>query len=142
MTTDQINTTLDFYDVVNFHKIIDLTTSRVEAGRVNAEIYCKQFNKKLTRRVLDYFERDCADFHKVRDLIEKIPGNDFQKVLNIYRELHKATHSDWRSALETGLLYKAQETEGHYTDTPYIYSDPIAVQIREEGINKFNFETV
>jgi hypothetical protein len=117
---------------------IDLTKSREEVGLQMANNYKQQFNKKLTEKVKDYFVRDAGAYHRVRDVLEKIKTDDFEDVLKVFKQLYPIASNDWKSALKTGLVITAGKREGNYNNTPHIYNDEWATEIREKGINFVN----
>lgn len=129
--TENTTTYIEYWDVFNTHKILDLTKSRQQNGQQNAERFCKKLNKRLTPKILDMFVNDCSDYHKVRDILENIDTTNFNDVVEKYKELRPLIDPTWLNALQCGLKIKAGETEGHYTDTPYIFTDEVATALRE-----------
>jgi len=114
---------------------IDLTKSREEVSLDFAKKYAANNNKRLTDKVKDYFKTSSDIYWRVRDLIERIETDDFEKVLKVFAYLYPQAHRDWKSALHMGLINKAKSREGNYADKPYIYNHPMAIALREKGIN-------
>lgn len=116
--------------------VIDLTKSRQEHAKQMAQNYAKQFKKRVTPRSIEYFETDAGAYHKVRDILETIPTTNFSDVVAKFKELYPLASDDWKRALRTGLVIKADKKEGNYSNGAYIYNDDLATRIREAGINK------
>lgn len=117
---------------------IDLTKSRQEVALDYAKKYAESKNGRVTEKTKKYFDTSSDIFWEVRNLIEKIDTNDFDEVLKVFAYLYPKSHKDWQSALHMGLIYKAKSHEGNYADKPYIYNHPMAIQLREKGINFSN----
>lgn len=117
---------------------IDLTKSRREHAQQMAKSYALEHKKRVTERVIESFERDSGAYHRVRALLEDIQTRNFNDVVEKFKELYPHASDDWKSALRTGLVIKAQEREGHYADNPYVFNDDLAVAIREAGLNRLS----
>ena len=115
---------------------IDLTKSRREHAEQMAKNYALENKKRVTERIIESFERDSGAYYRVRDILEKIDTRDFNDVIKKFKEYYPYASEDWKSALKTGLVIKADEKEGHYSNGAYIFNDPMATRIREAGINK------
>ena len=133
------STIIPYDDIITHTKgEIDITKSREEFAKEMAENYAKQSGKKVTRKTIDYFEKDPSAFWDVRNILEDIKTENFNDVVRVFKELYpKASEGvyGWQSALKTGLVVKAKDTEGNYAGKPFIYNDALAVRIREAGIN-------
>lgn len=115
--------------------VIDLSKSREEFGKEMAKNYALENKKRVTPRMIENFTSDAGAYHRVRDILEGIKTNNFNDVIKVFKEVYPKASKDWRSALVTGLVIKAKEREGNYSDKPFIYNDEIAEGIREKGIN-------
>jgi hypothetical protein len=114
---------------------IDLTKSRDDFAKEFAELYGKQNKKRVTPKTIEYFRNDSGSYHTVRYVLEDIETNDFNDVISVFKKVYPIASNDWKEALRTGLLVKAEKREGNYYNKPYIYNEPIAVKIREARLD-------
>jgi len=128
---------LQYTDVTGYKTVIDLTKSREQYWIDNAPgIYGKRaLNKKI-----DFRSFTIGEVHAVRNILEMMKTDNFDDVVRKYRELYPHAHPDWQSALEIGLVVKAKDRD--HTEAPYYFNDPLAVMLREQGINFFNFDSL
>lgn len=132
----EINTTIPYQEFISHvNGEIDLTKSRDEHAMMMAKNAAKQLNKRVTKRLIEYYRSDSGAFHKVRDILEDMNTRNFNDVVEKFKKIYPLASSDWRSALRTGLVIKAESKEGNYTDGEYIFQDDLAKQIREAGLN-------
>lgn len=135
----EITTIIPYTDLITGTKgTIDLTKSREYFGTEMAKAYAHQNNKRVTPNVINSFTTDSGAYHRIRDILENIKTTDFNDVVKAFKELYPKSSKDWKSALETGLVIKAGEREGHYADRPFIFTDALSERIREVGINFIN----
>ena len=115
--------------------VIDLSKSREDLGKEMAKNYALENKKRVTPRMIENFTSDAGAYHRVRDILEGIKTTNFNDVIKVFKEVYPKASTDWKGALKTGLVIKAKEREGNYSDTPFIYNDALAEGIREKGIN-------
>jgi len=125
----------NYTDVFNNTYVINLSDSRDNFAKQAAAAYCKQFKKRITPQIIQYFERDSGAYHHVRDLLEDIKSDNFNDVLSEFKKLYPLCSRDWQSALKCGLLVKAGEKVGNYSNGEYIYHDATAKLIRSHTLN-------
>lgn len=124
---------------LNYHDrnmVFDISMERNEVAETLAEQEAKKFNKRITKNLIESIYSSPYAFWSVRDLIEKLPTTNFQEVLNTFRKLYPLASSEFKSALETGLKFKAQSKVDNIVGNPYIYDDPDASAIRDLPLNQ------
>lgn len=114
---------------------IRLSETREEFAAKMAENYCKQFNKKKTAKVLEYFASDAGAYHAVRNILEDIKTDNFKDVLDVFNRCYPEASQDWKSALKCGLIVTAGKKVGNYSNGEYIFNSPIAQELRTAGLN-------
>ncbi len=114
---------------------IDLSHSRLQCAQAMANAAKKTYPNKRVDSLVNYFLNDSGMFHAVRDIIEDIKTDDFRQVTAKFTEVYPQLSQDWKQALKTGLSIKAGAKVGNYSDGAYIYTDSVAQEIREAGIN-------
>jgi len=117
---------------------LDITKSRHEFAKAAAEQYVKDAStkrKKVTPKVIEFFEHDAGAYHAVRDIIESVVVGErsnpetFDKAVEVFKKYYPLASNDWKAALETGLLVKAGDRQ--YASSPYYFTQPLAEEIRE-----------
>lgn len=117
---------------------LDITKSRHEFALAAAEKYVKDPStkrKKVTPKVIEFFEHDAGAYHAVRDIIESVVVGErsnpetFDKAVEVFKKYYPLASKDWKAALETGLLVKAGDRQ--YASSPYYFTQPLAEEIRE-----------
>lgn len=111
---------------------IDLSKSREEFAEIMAKIHSDNYTEKDKK----YFKTDSGAYHRVRQLIEDVKTDDFNKVVDVFKYLYPLSSNDWKDALFTGLIVKSELKIGNYANGEFVYNDDLAKEIREKGINK------
>lgn len=111
---------------------IDLSKSREEFAETMAKIHSNNYTEKDK----NYFKTDSGAYHRVRELIEDVKTDDFNKVIDVFKYLYPLSSNDWKDALFTGLIVKSESKIGNYANGEFVYNDDLAKEIREKGINK------
>lgn len=116
---------------------INTTQTRSQFAEQAAEKYLKETgkNRRSKQRIVEAFERDAGAYHKVRAILEDIKTDNFEEVAEMFRKLYPEASKDWKSALECGVVVKAERTVGNYYNGEYIFNCELSKKIREAGIN-------